>query len=76
MSSSRPEAPLPRDVNRGGWLLAIFWIEVGIQTIVVVLRLYVRRVLRNLGWDDWTMLAAHVWPSENLLYGYHFLMLS
>ena len=56
--------PLPRptdgDRNRGPQLLAMWWTELSICIIMVVLRFYSRYKLKNFGTDDWLMLTALV----------------
>ena len=56
--------PLPRptdgDRNRGPRLLAMWWTELSICVIMVVLRFYSRYKLKNFGTDDWLMLTALV----------------
>ena len=56
--------PLPRptdgDRNRGPQLLAMWWTELSICIIMVILRFYSRYKLKNFGTDDWLMLTALV----------------
>ena len=41
-------------------LLAIYWVQFVLALIFVCLRIYARRLIHGLGWDDWVILAAMV----------------
>ena len=59
---------LPPDVSRGDQYIAVSWSLVSVATILVVLRFYVRIVIRKkIGGDDYTILAALVTPMAALL---------
>ncbi|KAI1370105.1 hypothetical protein F4677DRAFT_439255 [Hypoxylon crocopeplum] len=58
MSALTP--PPDGDVNRGPTLIAIFWTEIGISIIFVLLRFYTRLRMGRLGADDWTILITMV----------------
>ncbi|CEJ91767.1 hypothetical protein VHEMI07459 [[Torrubiella] hemipterigena] len=45
-------------MHRGTQLLLMFWVWTLTILILVSLRFYVRRKLRAIGWDDWTMLIS------------------
>ncbi|MCJ1268754.1 hypothetical protein MMC22_008642 [Lobaria immixta] len=47
---------IPPDEDRGPQLIAMYWTECTIVTIVVALRFYSRIRIKGLGLDDWTML--------------------
>lgn len=48
--------PLPTEVNRGPSILALSWVEAALGISILAARLYTRgRIVRNVGWDDWTM---------------------
>ncbi|KAM0323157.1 hypothetical protein ACHAQA_009007 [Verticillium albo-atrum] len=51
--------PLPPDVNRGPEILGVCGALVGLALVFVVLRIWVRvKLIRQLGWDDYCMMAA------------------
>ena len=53
--------PVPPDVNRGGEILTVCGTLVALSLVVVALRIWVRaRMIRQVGLDDWTMIAAMV----------------
>lgn len=53
--------PFPPDVNHGPGILAVSWVECGLALAAVIARMYCRaKVVRNIGWDDWTMVFAMV----------------
>lgn len=57
--SSPGAPPLNRDENRQGDMLAMTITVTTLTTIVVVLRMVIRmRLVRNVGWDDYTIVAA------------------
>lgn len=58
MSALTP--PPDGDVNRGPTLIAIFWTEIGVSIIFVMLRFYTRLRMGRLGADDWTILITMV----------------
>ena len=63
--------PLPPDVNKGSGILISSWIEAAIGLVAVALRMYTRsKTIRNVGWDDWTMVLAMV-SSSPLRYTLH-----
>lgn len=68
MSAEQP--PLPPDVNRGPEILAVCGAMVGLALAVVAVRIYVRvAMVKHMGADDWTIVAAMVnpqtsWPPE------------
>ncbi|KAK3294177.1 uncharacterized protein B0H64DRAFT_462781, partial [Chaetomium fimeti] len=54
-------ADMPPDENRGPEILAVCGALVGLALVVVMLRVYVRaRMVRHLGIDDYTIIAAMV----------------
>jgi hypothetical protein len=56
-------SPLPPHVGKGLGLLAVTWVEAGIGLLFLAARLYTRaKIVRNAGWDDWTMIFATVSP--------------
>ncbi|KAK7990463.1 hypothetical protein PG990_014743 [Apiospora arundinis] len=58
--ASLPTTP-PPDVNRGPEILAVTGTLVGVTLCIVLLRLWVRlRLVRQLGWDDFFVVAAMV----------------
>ena len=53
--------PIPPDENRGPEILAICGTLVALSVIIVTLRIWVRaRIIRQVGIDDWTIIAATV----------------
>lgn len=55
------EIPLPPDENRGPEILAICGSMVGLALAAVLLRIWVRaKMVRHVGADDWTIIAAMV----------------
>lgn len=58
---SEASGPLPSNDTRGPEIVGVLWALCTISWIIVLLRLYVRTfVRRNLGWDDYTIVAALV----------------
>ncbi len=54
-------ADLPPDVNRGPEILAICGSLVGLALLAVLMRIYVRATMvKHVGADDWTIIAAMV----------------
>ena len=52
---------IPPDVNRGPEILAICGSLVGVALVMVLIRIWVRiKIVRQLGWDDYFMIAAMV----------------
>lgn len=52
---------MPPDHNRGGEILTICGVLVGLSLAVVLLRIWVRTVIvKQFGFDDWTITAAMV----------------
>lgn len=52
---------MPVDHNRGGEILAICGTLVGLSLVIVLLRIWVRvRIVKQVGADDWTIIAAMV----------------
>lgn len=51
---------IPPNEDRGPQLLAMYWTECTIVTIVVALRFYSRIKIKGLGLDDWTVLFTLV----------------
>jgi hypothetical protein len=61
MSSPMQLQPPPDgDATHGPTLLAVSWTMVGIDVVVVALRLFVRFTKRSVGLDDYFMLIALV----------------
>lgn len=62
MSAFTPLPPPPDgDVNKGPAILAVAWFQFPIALAFVAARMYTRRcLLRNVGWDDWTIVIALV----------------
>ncbi|KAF2234782.1 hypothetical protein EV356DRAFT_532582 [Viridothelium virens] len=51
----------PPNLNKGPGILAVSWIEAGVGLVVLSARIYTRsRIVRNMGWDDWTMVFATI----------------
>lgn len=50
------------DQDKGPMLLALWWAEAGVATVVVGLRFYTRHVMRAIVIEDWLMLIALVSP--------------
>ncbi|KAI1372863.1 hypothetical protein F4677DRAFT_449117 [Hypoxylon crocopeplum] len=48
------------DVDRGVQLISIYSSQCGISLVVVALRLWARRSIRGIGWDDFTMAVTWV----------------
>lgn len=68
MTTAAPAPPpVDDDHNRGPALMAVFWIQCGIAIVFVSLRCYARHLIRNLGKDDWIMVAAAVCAARNVL---------
>lgn len=58
---------MPPDENRGPEILAVCGALVGLALVVVLLRVYVRaRMVRHLGLDDYTIIAAMVCTTSQL----------
>ena len=61
--SNMTTMPLPSELHsdQGPNILALSWTECSLAILVVSARMYTRsRIVRNVGWDDWTMLFAMV----------------
>lgn len=57
----RPGPPPDGDVNRGHVILIVTAVTTSLALIVVGLRMFVRlTIVRGVGWDDYTILAASV----------------
>lgn len=52
--------PLHGDQDRGSALLAMWWTELSICIVMVTMRVYSRYKLKNIGVDDWFIVAALV----------------
>ena len=64
-SSLDSTVPLPPDINRGYGYIAVQWSLVSVASILVILRFYVRGMIRKqIGADDYTILAALVFMSS------------
>jgi hypothetical protein len=64
MFSSAP--PLDGDVNRGPTLLTISLVTTSIALLTTVFRIFVRhRIVRSIGWDDYTIIVAMVKISKD-----------
>ena len=64
-SSPDSTVPSPPDVNRGYEYIAVQWSLVSVACILVMLRFYVRGMIRKqVGADDYTILAALVLMSS------------
>ena len=64
---SKMSAPLPSTENRGSTLIVGQWTTVSIASVLVILRIYARAILRKIaGADDWTIVIALV-----ILYQFH-----
>ena len=62
MSSSQSSSePLPPNIDRGPRAVAIFWVQVAIAITVLIARFWSRKIIRNIGADDWWMLVTLVW---------------
>ena len=60
MEASGPPPP-GGDVNKGSAILAPLAVTIGVATMLVILRLYVRaRMLHSLWWDDFFIVVAMV----------------
>lgn len=61
MNSSPPPLPSVCDVNQGIGLNAATTVLVGLTIIVVAVRFAIRFwIIKDIGWDDWTILFALV----------------
>jgi hypothetical protein len=58
-------APPGGDVNRGGSLLAILWVTIGLAVLFVLSRLYVRIVIIKWHWWDDYLIVASIVHSPN-----------
>ena len=67
MTSTGPPPPSGGDNrNLGPIVVGVNWMVFGPATILVCLRLGTRTwITRNLGWDDFTILLAHVSPHDD-----------
>jgi len=65
-------SPPPGGDRSQGWaLLSVCWSFVAAAVVTTLLRIWVRvRLTRNLGWDDYTMMAAIVRVPQYQLYIY------
>lgn len=55
------DSPLPPYVDKGQGLVAVAWVEASLGLLALGARLYTRaRIVRKVGWDDWTMVIATV----------------
>ena len=59
---SGPNLPpnLPPNEDRAPILLGVYWGLFPLTVAVMSLRFYTRTITRQIGWDDWFMLAAWV----------------
>jgi hypothetical protein len=57
---SRPPPPPGGDVDRAAPLMAIYWAEAVVATVIVSLRMYARYINKSYGADDWVMLLTLV----------------
>ena len=58
---SSPSAPqLPPDIDNGPYLKAVWWTELSIATVFIILRLWSRLVKRTHGLDDALMIGSWV----------------
>lgn len=53
-------APTDGDQDRGPSLIAIFWAESAVASVVIALRISGRIMIRKLGYDDYMMLFTLV----------------
>ena len=61
--SPKMSAPLPLNESSGSSLIVGQWITVSIASVLVILRIYARAILRKIaGADDWTIVIALVYP--------------
>jgi hypothetical protein len=61
-------AAMPPDENRGPEILAVCGSLVGLALVVVALRVWVRaKMVRHMGSDDWTIIAAMVCANASCL---------
>lgn len=61
MAAPANTSSLPSNVDRGPGILIISWIEAVLGISMTILRFYTRsRIIRIVGWDDWTMAFATV----------------
>jgi hypothetical protein len=59
---------MPPDENRGPEILAVCGSLVGLALVVVALRVWVRaKMVRHMGSDDWTIIAAMVCANASCL---------
>jgi hypothetical protein len=58
MSSSPPVNP--NDLGRGPLVIGVLWALTSLAVLVVAARLYLRKVIGALGWDDFLILIAMV----------------
>jgi hypothetical protein len=57
----------PNDQGRGPVIIGILWAFTIIATLVVIMRIYVRKNIDALSWDDWLMSFAMVRSLETAL---------
>lgn len=60
MNTSSPSTSLPKNINHGPAINAIFWTQAIVALFVVMLRLYARRTIHATGLDDYFMLITVV----------------
>lgn len=60
MATMQGDPPAGGNQNLGPAVMAVVWTEISICTIAVGLRFWSRRIIRNIGWDDWLMLLSQV----------------
>jgi hypothetical protein len=48
------------DLGHGPVIMGITWTITALAIFAVILRMYVRKELKSIGWDDWLMCGALV----------------
>ena len=65
---SSTEAPAGGNQNRGPHLIGIFWAEAALASLIILLRISGRLMIRQLGLDDYmmifTLVSGRLHPSD------------
>lgn len=57
---AKTQASLPTNEDRGSKLLALYWTQIALAVVIIILRFYSRMRIQGLGPDDWIMLFTVV----------------
>ena len=60
MASPPMEIPAGGNQDRGPAAMTIYWTQVAIAILVILMRFYTHIIIHALGTDDWLMLATLV----------------